>query len=336
MKLEIEDRDLSMLVEAISITRNATADGLADDKHRLERLRTKEFVELESRVKKGEEEFEALSRLQKIVLQAPGKVEKPIETTLAKAFLGKSPEPIIEKGPVEPGTKSIKVPRETQPPKVSRNGGSRAANGLKPSADLVGVFTAAIVAEKMHLNHKSAQNHLYRWRREGLVVHCGFAKYQLADAAQATKPVTEPNGHQPGTMALTTTAPVPVPSHALEAENNRLVNADYPHRPMSPSEYEALKKKDDEFVAGLNAGAKFTAGPEAEEGSNVNVKPDSARGILIGRTLNDPWGPLDLQSRLDGPNPQGRSYAWIAEWKRRGWIQTVGFNTYRKTERFGS
>jgi hypothetical protein len=42
---------------------------------------------------------------------------------------------------------------------------------------------------------------------------------------------------------------------------------------------------------------------------------------------------MDLRARLDGPHQ--RAYQWVADWKRKNWIETVGFGQYRKTVTFG-
>lgn len=72
---------------------------------------------------------------------------------------------------------------------------------------------------------------------------------------------------------------------------------------------------------------------ESSDGNNVSVTPISEAGIRIGRTLQDPFSATDLQVRLDGDKT--RAYYWVAQWKRKDWIDTVGFAQYRKTERFG-
>lgn len=63
------------------------------------------------------------------------------------------------------------------------------------------------------------------------------------------------------------------------------------------------------------------------------IASDSEAAVEIGKTLIDPWTPTDLMARLDGDRT--RAYAWCADWKARGWIDTVGFGQYRKTEKFG-
>lgn len=72
---------------------------------------------------------------------------------------------------------------------------------------------------------------------------------------------------------------------------------------------------------------------ESSEGNNLSVTPLSEAGIRIGRTLQDPFSATDLQVRLDGDKT--RAYYWVTQWKRKDWIDTVGFAQYRKTERFG-
>lgn len=82
----------------------------------------------------------------------------------------------------------------------------------------------------------------------------------------------------------------------------------------------------------LPHGPKSTPTP-APELDNRTWTPHSAEGIALGRTLLNPWTPTDLQARLDGEKT--RAYYWIAQWKRKGWIDTVGVGQYRKTEAFG-
>lgn len=80
---------------------------------------------------------------------------------------------------------------------------------------------------------------------------------------------------------------------------------------------------------------KIEREPEATESDKDNrgVSALSAEGVRIGRTLIDPWSATDLQARLDGV--KGRAFEWISLWKRKGWIDTVGFGQYRKTASFG-
>lgn len=82
----------------------------------------------------------------------------------------------------------------------------------------------------------------------------------------------------------------------------------------------------------LPHGPKSTATP-ATEADNRSWTPHMPEGIALGRTLVDPWTPTDLQARLDGDKT--RAYYWIAQWKRKSWIETVGFGSYRKTADFG-
>ena len=70
------------------------------------------------------------------------------------------------------------------------------------------------------------------------------------------------------------------------------------------------------------------------EGSNALMKPNSAEAIELGKTrLHDPWSALSLTGLLDGGAKQ--SQLFMADWKARGWIETCGFQQYRKTAKFG-
>lgn len=71
------------------------------------------------------------------------------------------------------------------------------------------------------------------------------------------------------------------------------------------------------------------------EGSNLNATPLADEGIRIGRTLLEPFSANDLAARLDGLDNTKRSYNWLAAWKRKGWVETVGFGIYRRSATFG-
>jgi hypothetical protein len=75
--------------------------------------------------------------------------------------------------------------------------------------------------------------------------------------------------------------------------------------------------------------------PRAEPTDKDNRKTTatSKEGISLGNTLGQPFTVTDLRARLDGD--QKRSYNWVALWKGRGWIETCGFGSYRRTEKFG-
>lgn len=79
--------------------------------------------------------------------------------------------------------------------------------------------------------------------------------------------------------------------------------------------------------------AYFGKDPTVPEGSNLNATATSDEGIRIGRSIVDPFTATDLRARLDGP--QQRVYNWIAAWKRKQWIETVGFGQYVRTSQFG-
>ena len=64
-----------------------------------------------------------------------------------------------------------------------------------------------------------------------------------------------------------------------------------------------------------------------------DLTPMSEGAIRIGRSLGHPFIVTDLRARLDGGDRQ--AYNWIAGWKRVGWIETVSFGSYRRTESFG-
>lgn len=67
--------------------------------------------------------------------------------------------------------------------------------------------------------------------------------------------------------------------------------------------------------------------------NNENLTPMQEGAVKIGKSLRDPFTPNDLRARLDGERT--RAGNWLTAWKTRGWIETVGFGQYRKTEAFG-
>jgi hypothetical protein len=63
-----------------------------------------------------------------------------------------------------------------------------------------------------------------------------------------------------------------------------------------------------------------------------DVKPLDAAAIEIGRSsLPAQFTATDLGARVEQP----RAYRWIAVWKDKGWVETVAYGVYRRTEDFG-
>lgn len=75
-----------------------------------------------------------------------------------------------------------------------------------------------------------------------------------------------------------------------------------------------------------------TSGPVGQ--GNETVTPGSKAAVAIGNTLVEPFSATDLKARLDGDG-HARSYHFVAEWKRRSWIETCGHLLYKRTARFG-
>ena len=71
-----------------------------------------------------------------------------------------------------------------------------------------------------------------------------------------------------------------------------------------------------------------------KEAKPENTGPTGDKAVAIGRTLGQPFTATDLQARLD-KDDQRKAYHWIADWKHRGWCETVGFASYRLTDDFG-
>lgn len=61
--------------------------------------------------------------------------------------------------------------------------------------------------------------------------------------------------------------------------------------------------------------------------------PLSDASIALGLTLGEPFTSTDIQARLDGNST--KAYELIAGWKRKGWLETIAFGTYRRTAAFG-
>lgn len=79
------------------------------------------------------------------------------------------------------------------------------------------------------------------------------------------------------------------------------------------------------------------AAPASTPTETGDLTPMSDGGVGIGRTLICPFTPTDLGARLDGKPSEAirTAYQWIARWKNKGWIETVGFGSYKRTESFG-
>lgn len=111
--------------------------------------------------------------------------------------------------------------------------------------------------------------------------------------------------------------------------------------PATAAPVEKVKRKYKKRVKAAEPVSRFevpvTSAPPQEpspgETPNIDLTPLSAGGIAIGKTLSGPFTATDLQARLDGP--KGRAYTWIAAWKRKDWLNTVGFNAYSRKENFG-
>lgn len=101
---------------------------------------------------------------------------------------------------------------------------------------------------------------------------------------------------------------------------------------------EPVKRKQRRRAVAVPVAPKVVAGQpppvsSASADDNSNVTPLSDRGIAIGKTLTEPFTPTDLNARLDGDT--GRAYTWIAAWKRKTWIETVGFGQYKRAQNYG-
>jgi hypothetical protein len=64
-----------------------------------------------------------------------------------------------------------------------------------------------------------------------------------------------------------------------------------------------------------------------------NLKPSSPGALVIGRRLGDTFEVADLAGHL-GNNKQ-QAYYFVAQWKQRGWIDTVKQGQYRRSKSFG-
>lgn len=69
------------------------------------------------------------------------------------------------------------------------------------------------------------------------------------------------------------------------------------------------------------------------EFDNSKWAPTDHRSVRLGFSLQEPFSATDLRARLDGE--ANRAYEWLAAWKRKSWIETCGFNQYRRSAKFG-
>ena len=86
---------------------------------------------------------------------------------------------------------------------------------------------------------------------------------------------------------------------------------DQPGRPRKPDPDDALP-----------------AQPQPPQG---NVDPRSAQAVTLSATLPVSFTLLDVSVR----SPKNQAGFWLADWKARGWVETVGPGQFRKTTLFG-
>ncbi len=72
------------------------------------------------------------------------------------------------------------------------------------------------------------------------------------------------------------------------------------------------------------------------EDSNEDWGSMHQGSIKLGLSLSEPFSPTDLEARLDGDDTRKKAHQWIAEWKGKGWVSTVSFNNFKRTEKFGA
>jgi hypothetical protein len=73
--------------------------------------------------------------------------------------------------------------------------------------------------------------------------------------------------------------------------------------------------------------------PAAEDKpAPINTAATGPDALRIAGTLRDVFSTTDLAARLDNANLIG---LWLSDWRRRGWIETVGTREYQKTGSFG-
>jgi hypothetical protein len=80
------------------------------------------------------------------------------------------------------------------------------------------------------------------------------------------------------------------------------------------------------------AGVNGRGGDDEPLARKLNISAIGEDAIRIGGTLSATFSSTDLSVRLDSPNLVG---LWLADWRRRGWIESAGVREFRKTEIFG-
>jgi len=73
--------------------------------------------------------------------------------------------------------------------------------------------------------------------------------------------------------------------------------------------------------------------PDRPEAAADSLAPTSADGIRAGLGLPVAFGAKEV-GEAAGVG-QTKAYAWIAEWKRHGWVEKVGYGQYQRTVNFG-
>lgn len=115
---------------------------------------------------------------------------------------------------------------------------------------------------------------------------------------------------------------------AIQEAKPRIERRGRPRKGLSRSQEIESRAK---AILGDQGTAKNGNAESADENSAVRCTSPGA--MKIANSLQDPFTATDLRARLDG-EPR-RAYSWIYSWQRKGWIETVGVGSYRKTASFG-
>jgi hypothetical protein len=73
---------------------------------------------------------------------------------------------------------------------------------------------------------------------------------------------------------------------------------------------------------------------EATRSEEFDVPPMHKKAVEVGKTLINPWSLTDLMARINGDTK--RAQMWVVSWLEIEWVEPVGYNIYRLTDKFGT
>ena len=194
------------------------------------------------------------------------------------------------------------------------SGGNRSFSGRAQTDRMMGMllqipgsFTLGLAAQFLSNRGFSATKPTIcqacaRLVKQGKFKKIGFGLYAATGGTS--------NGTNHGLAAPAAPAPVNLPV-SRDRSNSILPLKHKPGHPRNPDPDDAL--------------------PAQPQPPQWNVDPRSARAVTLSATLPASFTLLDVSVRA----PKNQAGLWLADWKARGWVETVGPGQFRKTTIFG-